>query len=43
MLAIAAERAEKGEEFMVAAIAFTREETLVIYGGKRTLTLNSAI
>ena len=39
MLAIAAERAEKGEEFMVAAIAFTREETLVIYSGKRTLTL----
>ena len=39
MLAIAADRAEKGEEFMVAAIAFTREETLVIYSGKRTLTL----
>lgn len=42
MLAIAADRAEKGEEFMVAAIAFAREETLVIYSGKRTLKLKFA-
>lgn len=39
MLAIASDRAAKGEELMVSALAFTAAQTLIVYSGKRTLSL----
>lgn len=42
MISIPADRAASGDELMVSAVAFTQEQVLVVYSGKRTLKLKFA-